>query len=59
VEVADKSKELADKQEDAESAKPTARTCGAVVVALNERRLPGLKLRSKLHEGTYWAFPKS
>lgn len=60
VEVADKSKELADKQEDAESAKPTARTCGAVVVALNERRLPGLKLRSKLHEGTrLWLTPGS
>ena len=34
--------------------------CGNAVVALNERRLPGLRLRSKLHEGTrLWLSPGS
>tara|TARA_B110000459_G_C16361624_1_gene381247 strand:- start:111 stop:698 length:588 start_codon:yes stop_codon:yes gene_type:complete len=34
--------------------------CGALIVGLNERRLPGLKLRSKLHEGTrLWLTPGS
>ena len=35
-------------------------TCGNAIVALNERRLPGLRLRSKLHEGTrLWLSPGS
>ena len=34
--------------------------CGNAIVALNERRLPGLRLRSKLHEGTrLWLSPGS